>query len=114
MIDIKKENVKNSENIFSVGYCEIQTLLRYEEVFGSSKSEFGWDCNYYIIDDICICTGYRPIGVNLDYDFNKKYEKLAEDVLSSYSMSEFDKRKKGLKAVLKQYIEAIKKEYVNK
>ena len=114
MIDIKKENIKNSNNVFSVGYCELQTLLRYEEVFGSSRGKLGWDCNYYLIDDICICTGYRTIGRVLDYDFNKKYEKLADKVISLYSMSEFDKRKKGLKEVLKQYIEAIKKEYINK
>ena len=53
--------------ILSIGYCAAQALLRYETPFAYSSGVYGWNCDYYDIDGVCISTGYRPIGKSVDY-----------------------------------------------
>ena len=76
----KKEMKANYRNILSVGYCDLQQLLKYESPIAYSAGTYGWCCDYYDIDGVIISTGYSPIGKDTDYKTIRKYEKLAHDL----------------------------------
>tara|TARA_R110002020_G_C16034158_1_gene753150 strand:+ start:94 stop:453 length:360 start_codon:yes stop_codon:yes gene_type:complete len=76
-----KENTY--QNLMSVGYCDLQFLLRFKNPFAYSSGQNGWACDYYELENdgmsYIISTGYSPIGKRLPYDLIKKYEKIARD-----------------------------------
>jgi len=76
----KKEIKENAFNILAVGYCELESLLKYESPFAYSAGVYGWSCDYYQFDGVVISTGYSPIGSRTDYqetrDVNKKASQL--------------------------------------
>lgn len=59
-------------NLYSAGYCELQYLLHYKNASAYSCGVYGWSCDYYEIGDICISTGYSPIGERINYEIIKK------------------------------------------
>ena len=73
-----REVRNNYRNIVSIGYCQAQYLLRYETPFAYSAGVYGWNCDYYDIDGMCISTGYRPIGKTVDYTALREAEKYAK------------------------------------
>ena len=98
------------DKIISVGYCDLQRLLKYEDAFGYSAGVNGWDCDYYDTDDfnIIISTGYRPIkGIAADYDVIKKYESLAIEVVNMNLGFEVTKEK--LNQLLKDFVNEVAK-----
>lgn len=75
----KSDVRKYYHRILSIGYCAAQNLLNYEKPFGYSAGVYGWACDYYDIDGVCISTGYSPLATSnmkKDYkiilDYNKK------------------------------------------
>lgn len=75
---IRKEYGKN---ILSVGYCDLQYLLRYEKPFAYSAGVYGWNCDYYDIGGVCISTGYRPIGKYVPYELVHRFEDQARKLV---------------------------------
>lgn len=76
----KKEVREGYHKILSIGYCDAQYLLKYSRPFGYSAGVYGWACDYYDIDGICISTGYSPIAdKNMRHDYNlvREYEEKA-------------------------------------
>ena len=84
-IKVTKKEIKGRFNkILSVTAFSMQSLLKCHEPFAYSAGMYGWDCDYYMVNDLLICTGYRPItskGISIDYDLLQKYEGKARDVL---------------------------------
>lgn len=67
--------------VVAVNYCNLQDLLSCENRIGYMSSEYGWDADVYEIDDVCIVTGYRPVGnLEIKYDTAMKYEKIARSI----------------------------------
>lgn len=77
-----KANVKeNYFRILSIGYCDAQYLLKYKNAFGYSAGVYGWACDYYDIDGVCISTGYSPLAnknMRDDYSLIREYEDKAK------------------------------------
>jgi hypothetical protein len=76
-----KKEIKNGYyRVLAIGYCDAQNLLRYENAFAYSAGVYGWGCDYYDIDGVCISTGYRTINQNMrsDYKVIRDYEARAE------------------------------------
>lgn len=67
--------------VVAVNYCKLQDLLSCVSRIGYMSSEYGWDADVYEVDDVCIVTGYRPVG-NLEIRYNTamKYEKIARSI----------------------------------
>lgn len=66
--------------IISIGYCDAQYLLKYENPIAYSAGVYGWCCDYYDIDGVLISTGYSPLSdknVRKDYNLVREYDKLA-------------------------------------
>lgn len=74
----KKEAKRIDDVILAIGYCKLATLLINKAPFAYSAGIYGWSCDYYDINDVCISTGYAPIGKRVDYNLVREYEKKAE------------------------------------
>jgi len=83
----KKQIKNNFNNIYSFGYCEIQNLVYYKSAFAYSGGSYGWSCDYYEIDDVCLSTGYSPTGIEVDFDLVRKYEDKAKKVIGNYDLT---------------------------
>lgn len=59
----KKQITQQAGRVLSVGYCALQTLLKYKSPFAYSAGVYGWSCDYYDAGDgLIISTGYSPAG----------------------------------------------------
>lgn len=89
-IKTTKKEVKKNPWIISVGYCDMQHLLRYQNPIAYSTRREGWACDYYDINhnkqhnNIIISTGYSPLNnknTKFDYKVLREYENKAKDIL---------------------------------
>ena len=101
---VSKKDMKYEE-VYSVGYCALQFLLRFEEPMAYSMSVYGWACDYYKVEGAYICTGYNTIGKITDYKMIKKYEAKAEKIIRNIA---YEKQKTLLSHLLKNLIKEIR------
>ena len=102
-----KKSVKNAFiNIYKIGYCDAQYLLEGVNPFAYSSGKYGWACDYYEIEGICISTGYNPIGEWVNYDLLRKYDKKASEIISNYDL-DYQKRKNKVNKLLVKFINEI-------
>lgn len=91
--------------ILRIGYCDAQALLRYETPFAYSSGVYGWNCDYYDIDGVCISTGCRPIGRSVDHIALKSYESTANTVIRMFDSWEgLEVRQKEIRKHLRAFI----------
>ena len=101
----KKQIRGNFNIILSIPYCDAQYLLSYKNPFAYSEGVYGWACDYYQIGNICISTGYSPIGTPVNYSLLREFERKAEQIKKDYNLSYSD-REKQLDELIKQFIDA--------
>lgn len=106
--EVTKKEMRSKE-IYRVGYCDLQHLLRCEEPVAYSHGVDGWACDYYKVENIYICTGYSPIGKQVDYKIVEKYETKSRKITSAY-YADHKKAKAMLSRLLKKFIAEITKE----
>ena len=59
----KKEILNTYNNVISVGYCDLQWLLKNRDANFCTTGVYGWNADVYEIDNTtAIVTGYRPFG----------------------------------------------------
>jgi len=82
MLKLKEKDLKNDfRKVISIGYCQAQTLLKYKAPIGYTSGTYGWNSDIYLIDNIYISTGYRPISnININYELIESYEKRAKKI----------------------------------
>ena len=102
--EVTKKEMRREE-VYSVGYCALQFLLRFEEPIAYSMSVYGWACDYYKVEGAYICTGYNTIGKITDYKMIKKYEAKAEKIITNIA---FEKQKTLLSHLLKKLIKELR------
>ena len=105
----KKEMRNHYWHILSVGYCDLQSLLREQQPFAYSTRAEGWACDYYDIEGVLISEGYAPLAsknMKKDYDLILDFENKAMEIDSLYLPREERKAKK--EALLKELIEKLK------
>ena len=103
----KKEVMGGYVKVIRIGYCNLQYLLRGEDPVAYTSGGDGWNADIYDFKSVAIVTGYRPFGnVEVAYDIQEKYDKLAEKVV--HSGMEWSEQKKELDNLVNQFIkEAI-------
>lgn len=107
---LTKSAVKNNFNsILSLGYCDIQYLTYYKRPFGYSCGVYGWSCDYYEIENVCLSTGYSPIGENVDYNLMRKFEAKAQKIVIDYNIN-YDLKVKKVNKLLTEFINKAKNE----
>lgn len=79
----KKAILSNYPNVIKVGYCSLQSLLKFHSptTYTASKT-YGWQADVYeITPNTAIVTGYAPFGnIVPDHDTVLKYERKAEEL----------------------------------
>lgn len=111
----RKAMRESYKNIISVGYCDLQDLLRFQTPFAYSTRAEGWACDYYDIDGVLISTGYSPINskyTKSTYDICRKYNKAAKKILdkpcsAKYFQRTYKKREKKVNNLLMEYIKEV-------
>lgn len=106
----KKAMMEGQYIILSVGYCGLQDLLYYHQPTAYSAGRDGWSCDYYIINGVCISTGYKPVAnknVNITYELINDFEDRAKKIRQDYSM-EWEVRRDMVNVLLNEFIEVVK------
>ncbi len=101
----KKQVRQHFNTILSIGYCDAQYLLDCKTPFAYSAGVYGWSCDYYQIGNICISTGYSPIGKPVNYALLRELEGKARLIKHDYNLAYSDKEKQ-LDELLKQLIDS--------
>lgn len=87
----KKAIMAYYPNVIKVGYCALQTLLKFRspDAYTASKT-YGWRADVYeITPDTVIVTGYAPFGnIVPDYEIIKEYEEKAKELCEKYQQSQ--------------------------
>jgi hypothetical protein len=101
----RKEIERQSARLYAVSYCAMQHLLQYESPFAYNSGVYGWNCDYYNIDGVIICTGYRPHGKRVDYSIITDYEMKAESALNT--IKNYDDRVAVIRGYLRECLRAL-------
>lgn len=113
----KREIREGSYRILSVGYCDIQYLMRTKEPFSYCAGVYGWCCDNYEITTskyrLTISTGYSPIGsqnisknvLKNKYDIIKKYEDKARKI--NCNGKTWDEIKRKLDKLVEKFVNEI-------
>ena len=92
------------DKAIQIGYCEAQTLLSDYEPIAYSSGVYGWNCDYYLVDNVLIVTGYRGMfGRHISYKLVDKYEKKAITIKTNYDLS-YEARKRKINKLLHRFI----------
>ena len=108
----KKAMNENFNKIVSIGYCNAQNLLNYEDAYTYCTRAEGWACDNYVIDNVLISTGYAPIiskNTNCNYDLIKKYDEQSEKIIYNYKLS-YEQKKELVKTLLNEFISEVTKD----
>lgn len=77
-IKVAKKEIMKNYKCFSVGYCDLQTLLNVTNPQFYTAGVYGWNADIYTFGNIAIITGYRPFGKQIDFDIIRKFEDAAQ------------------------------------
>lgn len=88
-VKVTKKAVKqNYSRIICIGYCDLQHLLKHLDPLWYSSGVYGWSCNYYLIDNIVISTGYNPIGnIHPSIELIRHYDDLAKNIFDTEKLN---------------------------
>ena len=107
---VTKKSMVNrfGEKLISVGYADLQSLLKFENEIAYHAGVYGWNCDYFIIGGgYCVATGYRPHGQKIDFSIVQQYEKEAREILKTNDNIEAKKEK--MDSLINDFIDAIEK-----
>lgn len=107
-IKTTKAEMRENHYIISIGYCDLQYLLRFKNPVAYSCGVYGWGCDYYDIDGVIISTGYSPLNnknVKFNYEIVRKYEQKARDIIQKYP---YEQQEKKINKLLSKFISECK------
>ena len=101
--------------ILSIGYCDLQFLLKYENPRAYTSGVYGWNYDLYDVEGVAICTGYRgmPTGKKFDYNLVEKYDDKARKIIETLKKDNetwdkcLSKKEKAVNKLLKQFLKEV-------
>ena len=72
------------DKIVTAGYCDLQHLLSGVDPSGYNSGVYGWNYDVYVIDNICILTGYRTPSKYPKVVKAEMYERRAQEISMDY------------------------------
>ena len=112
-LETTKKQIRDNtrDNLYSVGYCELQYLLRDVNPFAYSSGIYGWACDYYELSidgqRIIISTGYSPIGKNIDYKTAREYDTVASKLTEFGSGLNYEQAKEERSKLLNNFLRTL-------
>ena len=114
---ISKKEVRNTNSrIISIGYCDMQFLLRHHDCNMYSAGIYVWSCDYYIINSdntgmftpyTVISTGYQPLSnsrTKPDRELLRLFEKYASLILDSATEASTAVKQSWLNRLLSAFV----------
>lgn len=100
----QKEVMNGFNTVIYCGYCDLQTLLTYENPAAYTVRREGWGADiYHLGGGVALVTGYAPFGsVRIPCNTCKEYEKKAAAIIAA--------RGKNSRLALQRMIEKMLKE----
>lgn len=105
----KKAMQNNYNKIVSIGYCNAQYLLQYENAIAYSTRAEGWACDYYDVNGVLISTGYAPLSsknTNSNYDMVHNYDNRARAIVYNNDL-DYETRKEQVSTLLAEFIKEV-------
>lgn len=95
-------------NVISIGYCNLQSLLSYYDAEAYTSGVYGHNADVYRVgSSTAIVTGSRPFGnITHRHDVIGKYE--AEAQMIDYHI-DYQKRKEIAADIMKRFLEEVLK-----
>ena len=115
---ISKKEVRNTNSrIISIGYCDMQFLLRHHDCYMYSAGIYGWSCDYYIINSnntggiftpyTVISTGYQPLSNSRtapDTELLRLFEKYGSLISDSATEASTEVKQSWLNRLLSAFV----------
>ena len=102
-----KQIKANFYKIIRIGYCDAQYLLAYKKPFAYTCGVYGWNADFYEIGNICISTGYRPIGEKVEYNLLQDIEKKAMNICLDRTLNK-ESKDMQLNLLIQELINSVK------
>ena len=102
-----KEIKYNFYKIIKIGYCAAQYLLNYKNPFAYTSGVYGWNADFYEIGNICISTGYRPVGEKVEYNLLQEIEKKAMNICLDCTLNA-ESKDMQLNLLIQELINSVK------
>lgn len=105
----KKAIMNGYQTIIYTGYCDLQNLLRYNDVESHTERVEGWGADIYNIDyKTCIVTGYAPFGnIRADYETCRKYDGMAREIITR--RTDYTDAKQQIDELINQFVSEVTK-----
>lgn len=103
----KAVNAGYSDKI-CVSYCNLQTLLTFENPVAYTDRREGWAADIYDMGGgVAIITGYAPFGnIRPDYETQRRYEEQARQIRYDYSRT-WEEQKAALQELLREFVKEV-------
>ena len=110
----KKAIMSTFNNVIRIGYCDMQSALKWREPNFYTAGVYGWNADVYVIsDETVIVTGYRPFGnmeisrdviniLNICAESVTRY--LKYDMAKTYLQNNLDELASGIEYDFNNYI----------
>jgi len=115
-VKVSMKDMRDNYYVIGIPYCKAQYLLSYQNPVAYSSGVYGWNCDYYDIDNVVISTGYRYVNnkrTAYDYDLLKGYDNEARKIVGDYDL-DYDERKKQVNILLSEFIHCAKFNYYSR
>jgi hypothetical protein len=98
------------QHVLSVGYCDLQFLLRTRDANYYTTRAEGWAADVYSVGPVAIVTGYKPFGdIDPSYELCRRYNGKAQEILNDHSLK-YEEKKEIIEQLLHEFIEMAIKE----
>ena len=103
-----KKQMRQHHRIISIGYCDAESLLNYQEPFAYSAGINGWACDYYYANGVLLSTGYSPLsnkntkdGYKVIRDYNDKARTIV------HSDIDYETKKEQVNSLLMEMVSTL-------
>lgn len=108
---VTRKWVNDNFTCCSVGYCDLQNLLRYTPADYYTCGIYGWNFDVYTFGDYAITTGYRGMIDNVRKSYShiiRKYENKASEINKKYGwLDSLEEQKAELKKLLEGFLKEV-------
>lgn len=108
--NVTRKWVRDNYYCCSVGYCDLQNLLRYQSASYYTCGVYGWNMDVYTFGDYAITTGYRGMIDNVPKDYHsliREYDDKARELLKSQWEKPHDVLKAEVNNLLKEFLQKV-------
>lgn len=100
---------ENFHKIIYVPYCNLQTLLEFDNPIAYTTRREGWGADIYDLGNgVALATGYAPFGnVKPSYELQRKYEEAARKIRYNYDIK-WEQQREQIRELLASFVKEVR------